>query len=70
MSEDSSVHLGTGKMVEKKDIPSYKGKPPGDGPFERTACGVYASPKHVGHTKKGVTCGSCRRTHLYRYGEK
>ena len=60
------MHLGTGKFIEKKDIPQWRGVPPGKGPFERVACGAYMSSTVVAHTKRGVTCQSCRRTKLYK----
>ena len=53
-------------MVEKKDIPSWKGKPQGMGPFERTACGVYVKPRQTTTTKEEVACKSCRRTHAWK----
>lgn len=63
------MHLGTGVMIEKKDIPQYKGKPQGRGPFERTACGVYVNPaKSLAATMREVTCQSCKRTRAYREG--
>jgi hypothetical protein len=54
-------------LVEKKDIPQWKGKPPGRGPFERTACGVYTQADCIAKSKRGVTCQSCKRTHAYRF---
>jgi hypothetical protein len=59
-------HKGTGKIVEKEDIPKWKGTPKGRGPFERTACGAHVTPGLVANTKRGVNCGACKRTRLYK----
>jgi hypothetical protein len=54
-------------MVEKKDIPQWKGKPQGAGPFEHTACGANVKPTQIAATKASVNCQSCRRTRLWKY---
>ena len=60
-----SRHMGTGELVEKSKIPQWKGKPPGPGPFERTACGVLIPPGDVVKPEE-VDCKSCQRTQLWR----
>lgn len=60
------VHFGTGKQVDRSEIPPWKGKPSGTKPIERTACGSYVLLERVVHAQKGVTCVACKRTHLYQ----
>jgi len=60
------MHFGLGQMIEKKNIPSYKGTPSGTGPFERTACGVYVLPNKATISKSEVLCNLCTRTRTFR----
>jgi len=60
------MHFGLGQMIEKKNIPSYKGTPSGTGPFERTACGVYVLPNKATISKSEVLCNHCTRTRTFR----
>jgi hypothetical protein len=60
------MHLDIEKVVAKKNIPAWKGKPAGDGPFHWTACGHVVKPDITTTDKKAVDCRACKRTRVFR----